>query len=834
VPVEERCAICWDYDFEHDTIIWADGPAGRVAIVHGVFGGGDNHFTWRGTDKWGFPLDPGWYEITVEPQDEWSGFALSDAVCLLPPPRPWESFPTKISTPPFDKTNLWLANGWVEYKTTVSGGVRAPAVLAVDGTVYWLEVKTPSGSGFKITPEGDLSASAPVSKTTETGVGLGPVARSVNYWIGNRTELTQLQAINWGVDYHFTADQKITRVLEVKQWVADTLVVVAILAFGEFAPYLLPFVPALRRAGAAGSPGVSSVDTPILSTTRPGSLGLGDADGIIEQVLGSGTSAYCSCLPIEVTGWVYAGEDLTFSGEGFTPSGNVILVLGLPGESDPRAWHSVRCDENGAFTATVSLGLDWPGGEYAILAFDESQIEQAATACVESGDLSELTLRLGLGTCTVVRDTVPPESKAIVRPPDPDGLNDWWISEVAVTLTAQDVGLGVTKTHWRMDGGPWSAYGDELHVSEGVHELEFYSEDLADNSEIIKHLESRVDTTAPHVAYEGTTGWTNKPADAVVTAWDATSQVDMVELEDGDGVLHAGHGERLEVQFPEEGHYQFAYWATDRAGNSTLKESVWLGVDYSSPTVLAFPAREPNSFGWYKDPVAVSFEAQDPPLRDGSSGSGVRRVSLARTIEEEGADLLIAGQAEDNADNVGEGATRVSLDMTPPDFGLEITGGPVFADTEYLEFTVSAEDSLSGLLSVELTLDGTPVDRSPACLWSLPLGEHELMARAVDRAGNEAFAYATFVTDTSLASLIELKHVFLDMGWISVGMGKGLDAKLDAAARAAERGNTNAWEAGIEAFLNELSAQTGKHVSSEASQILMRDAEHLLAEGPGF
>lgn len=89
-------------------------------------------------------------------------------------------------------------------------------------------------------------------------------------------------------------------------------------------------------------------------------------------------------------------------------------------------------------------------------------------------------------------------------------------------------------------------------------------------------------------------------------------------------------------------------------------------------------------------------------------------------------------------------------------------------------------------MSVELTLDGAPVDRGPVCLWSLPLGGHELIARAV------------------------------------------------AAARAAERGNTNAWKAGVEAFLNELSAQTGKRVSSEASQILVRDAVHLLAEGPGF
>lgn len=112
-------------------------------------------------------------------------------------------------------------------------------------------------------------------------------------------------------------------------------------------------------------------------------------------------------------------------------------------------------------------------------------------------------------------------------------------------------------------------------------------------------------------------------------------------------------------------------------------------VDYSSPAVLALPATEPNSFGWYRAPVAVSFEAQDPPLRDGSSGSGVRWVSVARTIEEEGADLLIAGWAEDNT---GEGSTHLSLDMTPPDVRLEVAGGPVFVDAECLEFAVSAED----------------------------------------------------------------------------------------------------------------------------------------------
>lgn len=832
VPVLAKCTIRWDYDFGHDTIIWAEGPSGRIEIIHDSFPGDDNYFVWRGTNKWGAPLAPGLYTITVEPQDEWSGYAKSDSVRLLPQPNPWEPFGPRFSSPPFTKVDVWLADGWVEYHATVEGGVRSPASLAWNGEVYWLEIETPTGSELTITPEGEVSASAAVSKTTESGVGLGPEVRSVNYWIAHHTEINELKATNWGLDYYFDAEQKIIRVVQVREWVVDALVVVAVIGIlGEFAVFLLPYLPALQGVGGA-APLALTPDAPEQHALCSASGGC--SSEAIDQILGPGMSTYCSCLHLSAPGLAYAGQDIVISGDGFTPGGDVSLLLGLPGESEPRSWPAVRCANDGTFTSTLHLDADWPTGDYAILAFDNNQIEVATAQCLENGNLSDFVIRMALGTCNVVRDTVPPISRSSLNPAEPDGLNDWWVSHTAVSLAAEDEGLGVVSTWWRLDGGPWSVYEEPFRVEDGVHELEFYSEDAAGNAETIRCQEVRVDTVAPEVVCEGATDWSNQPTVLTITAHDDTSGVASVAFRDS---LEAGQfssGDTLDAHLTAEGRHELVYWAADNAGNSSQELLVRLGLDYCPPIVSAVPLEEPNALDWYNAPVTVSFGAEDPPLADGSEGSGVKWVSSAATVDEDGTDLSVLGQAEDEAGNTGETQIRVNVDMTPPKVLIEIDGGPLFMDNEILTYTVSSGDELSGLLATELTLDGNSLDGSPIPLWTVPLGEHELVARAVDRAGNVALTRVEFATSTSLQSLVELKHRFLEMGWISSGISKSLDAKLDAAARAASRENENAWRAGIEAFIREVYAQSGKHIDCMASGVLLRDAQALLDQGPGF
>ncbi|MFS8638569.1 MAG: hypothetical protein FWJ74_10805, partial [Gemmatimonadota bacterium] len=73
-----------------------------------------------------------------------------------------------------------------------------------------------------------------------------------------------------------------------------------------------------------------------------------------------------------------------------------------------------------------------------------------------------------------------------------------------------------------------------------------------------------------------------------------------------------------------------------------------------------------------------------------------------------------------------------------------------------------------------------------------------------------------------------------ELGWITnAGVCRSLEAKLEAAERSLERGNTNSARGQLGAFLQELEAQhgpqPGKHVSDNAYWLLKINVEYVLS-----
>ena len=60
------------------------------------------------------------------------------------------------------------------------------------------------------------------------------------------------------------------------------------------------------------------------------------------------------------------------------------------------------------------------------------------------------------------------------------------------------------------------------------------------------------------------------------------------------------------------------------------------------------------------------------------------------------------------------------------------------------------------------------------------------------------------------------------------GMAKVLSNKITAASNAAAGGDKKTAEGFLKAFINEVNAQTGKHISGAAPQLLLTDANRLL------
>jgi hypothetical protein len=74
---------------------------------------------------------------------------------------------------------------------------------------------------------------------------------------------------------------------------------------------------------------------------------------------------------------------------------------------------------------------------------------------------------------------------------------------------------------------------------------------------------------------------------------------------------------------------------------------------------------------------------------------------------------------------------------------------------------------------------------------------------------------------------------FLDNGSINNnGIANSLLAKLSAAQNARSKGNCKEAANNYQAFINEVSAQSGKHITVTAAAILIGDAQYLITHCP--
>jgi len=95
-------------------------------------------------------------------------------------------------------------------------------------------------------------------------------------------------------------------------------------------------------------------------------------------------------------------------------------------------------------------------------------------------------------------DTTPPVTTISFDPPVPNGLNDWYVSNVLVTLNATDNGSGVWRTYCSVS--PGGIYTEPVLVSQdGVYNITFYSVDYAGNTEAMKSALLKIDHTKPTV-----------------------------------------------------------------------------------------------------------------------------------------------------------------------------------------------------------------------------------------------------------------------------------------------------------------------------------------------
>ena len=130
-------------------------------------------------------------------------------------------------------------------------------------------------------------------------------------------------------------------------------------------------------------------------------------------------------------------------------------------------------------------------------------------------------------------DNQPPVTYITFDPPEPDGCNDWYISNVTVELNAID-NMGVLKTYYRVNGGDWEVYESPFVISEEGDDIliEYYSVDYNGNVEDVKSATIDIDKTPPEMNVE----WDVEKIDQ--GEWEVTFYIEISDATSGtDGLL---------------------------------------------------------------------------------------------------------------------------------------------------------------------------------------------------------------------------------------------------------------------------------------------------------
>jgi hypothetical protein len=208
--------------------------------------------------------------------------------------------------------------------------------------------------------------------------------------------------------------------------------------------------------------------------------------------------------------------------------------------------------------------------------------------------------------------------------------------------------------------------------------------------------------------------WYNQPVDITWNGSDATSGINSCTT--------------LSYSGPDSGSASPSGACTDNAGNVSGTVTYLLKYDATPPTVTATPDRQPNAYGWYKDPVKVTWSGSD-------ATSGIAAGSCTAAVTYSGPDTggaTRSGTCSDQAGNSASASVLLRYDTTAPSATATPDHQPN-ANGWYkdpVKVTWSGSDATSGV---------APGDCTAPVTYSGPdSGGTSRSGTCTDRAGNQS------------------------------------------------------------------------------------------------
>ncbi|MBW3584083.1 MAG: fibronectin type III domain-containing protein, partial [Euryarchaeota archaeon] len=427
----------------------------------------------------------------------------------------------------------------------------------------------------------------------------------------------------------------------------------------------------------------------------------------------------------------------------------------------------------GVFEASFDLTTGTPGsGELRV---DPEDTLEARYQDADPPGTRTAQAAVGVG------DDEAPVTSLVTDPATAAGKNGWFLQKPVVSFEADEA---VLETRYSLDGGAALPFDGPIEITEGTHEIEFWSVDFFGNEEEPQTEEVNVDLTNPTQSVAGLKA-TPRAAGAIELAWDPVTDKTPLEW-GGYRVFRGSVSESTEVgnvstesftDTPEsDANYTYFVVVEDASGryDASLSKQVFGISDRVAPTLtkagaLQTEIREeedalradlyasldtlPSDF----DKVIVKVTA---PAGGNSTEITLTRVGTSLPANFTGAytgftatgTYSFAIEALDKAGNADTKVISVKfigIDKTPPVFNVPATV------EQGKNLVATLVDNDSGVVSAKYKLgsgDFITVDIPSAttsktvtiATAGLALGEYTITWEATDLNGNKGQGTATF------------------------------------------------------------------------------------------
>jgi hypothetical protein len=362
-------------------------------------------------------------------------------------------------------------------------------------------------------------------------------------------------------------------------------------------------------------------------------------------------------------------------------------------------------------------------------------------------------------TSVFVIDTVAPVTTVYPTP----SLTATTVTQIVLQATDPNPGTGVAATYYRLNDSSVATYTGRIDfTTQGTQKVEFWSVDVAGNTEVPQVVYYNVDTVAAHTVISPFGGISNG-----VTVSFSNNDPDATVYYQINGDAADTYSTPFDLD--ASGVYTITYWSVDAVGNVEQVQVATFLVDADAPVALIAPdggLYAGNSLDIHLSATDVGVGVTDIVY---SIDGGADTTYTAAITLPAGTHTVTAWAV----DGVGNVSTRVSETYTI-DGSAPVTVITPASDTTWRRditgFSLTATDNVNLPVVTYYSLDGAAyVVYTPGSTVPLAQGAHFVNYYSVDAAGNiEVVHTATYLIDRTAPTSTITPDGGINTGLISI------------------------------------------------------------------